>query len=191
MLNEGITHHCAFKKLVKDVPEILVRERNRIDLVIVLGGTADFRKPRCSDAETVLENMLQIHDMVHEQGLKSVVVTIPECFELDKQCEEDRLKANKKLKKYVDDNKESTLLCDLSTDLPMTSLFVFDRKVFWDDSVHPSVIGYDKIAYLLYHVIKKEFDDEQVEKHKSIFELKELNRMKKNTTKQRKHGKHD
>ena len=182
VLNEGVSGKCAFKDLVKKLPKVLGREKKRVDLVIILGGCDDFRKLRCNRRRNIVDDIIALHKMVHKAGLKSVVVTIPECVELDKKSENARILANKKLRVFARQNQDKTLLCDLSEGLPMKHLYDFDRKVYWDDTVHPSKIGYDKIADLLFQLVKPKFEevvpkskDSTAEKNENIYKSLDWN----------------
>lgn len=140
--------------MVTRLPKVLDRIGDRSDLIIILGGTNDFNKLDCVKRVNVAHEILTLHRIVHKRGLRSVLVTIPECSMLNKKCDDNRQKVNDKLRSYAAKNKKNTLLCDLGKFMPLRNMSDFDRKVYWDDKVHPSRIGYDKIAALLFHTIR-------------------------------------
>ena len=39
--------------------------------------------------------------------------------------------------------------------MPLKSLSEGERDLYWDDAIHPSVLGYDKMAELMFQVVKK------------------------------------
>jgi len=155
VINEGITGDCALDTITRKLPEVLIRETNLLDLVIILIGVGSLNKLNCSKRHDAAQDIIKMHKLVHKAGLTSVVMTIPECLELDQKHNKERVLTNKKIRKFAKKNKQNTWFYDLSKKLPMTSLFDFDRKVYWDDSVHPSEVGYDKIGFLLFNLIKK------------------------------------
>lgn len=155
VLNEGISGECAFTEMVTRLPKVLDRiGGDRVDLVIILGGTNDFHKLDCVNHVNVAHEVLQLHKIVHKRGIRTVLVTIPECSSLGNKCDETRERVNDKLRSYAMNHTNNTLLCDLGKFMPLHNMSSFDRQVYWDDQVHPSKIGYDKIAALLFHTIK-------------------------------------
>ena len=158
VLNEGISGECVFTEMVTRLPKVLGRVGNRVNLVIILGGTNDFHKLDCLKRVNVAHEVISLHKIVHKAGLKSVLVTIPECSSLGKKCDKARVKVNDKLRGWALAHKKNTLLCDLGQYMPLHNMSMFDRKVFWDDEIHPSKIGYDKIAALLFHTIREELE---------------------------------
>ena len=157
VLNEGISGECVFTEMVTRLPKILARIGNRVNLVIILGGTSDFHKLNCLKRVNVAHEVITLHKIVHKAGLKSVLVTIPECS-LGKKCDKARMNVNDKLRGWAMEHKKNTLLCDLGNFMPLHNMSRFDRKVFWDDEIHPSRVGYDKIAAILFHTIREELE---------------------------------
>lgn len=155
VINEGVTGDCALDILTKKLPEVLIRENELLDLVVILIGVGSLSKLNCSERHDVAPDIIEMHKRVHEEGLTSVVTTIPEGLGLDNRGEGERKRTNRKLREFARKHVRNTWFLDLTKKLPMSNLFDFDRKVYWDDSVHPSEIGYDKIAYLLLKLIKK------------------------------------
>jgi len=155
VLNEGISGECAFTEMVTRLPKVLDRIGDRADLVIILGGTNDYNKLDCINRINVAHEVITLHKIVHKRGLRSVLVTIPECSKFNKKCDENRVRVNDKLRSYASKHKKNTLLCDLGKFMPLRNMSSFDRKIYWDDKVHPSKVGYDKIAALLFHTIRQ------------------------------------
>ena len=99
---------------------------------------------------------MALHKIVHDKGMYSLLVTIPENGELGTKCEQNRKRINAKLKHYaLEEHSNDTLFLDLSTDMPLKSLSEGERDLYWDDAIHPSVLGYDKMAELMFQVVKK------------------------------------
>merc|ERR1719354_98722 len=106
------------------LPKLLDRlSWQRIDLVIIIGGTNDLRKLDCSKYVNVAYEIIALHKIVHERGIYSLLSTIPENGELREKCEENRRKVNEKLKHYaLEEHGNDTLFLDLSTEFPLKTL---------------------------------------------------------------------
>ena len=164
VLNEGISGECVFITMATRLPKLLDRIGDRIDLFIILGGTNDLYQLDCPKHVNVAYELISLHKMVHKAGIKSLVCTIPQCWDYDGKCEETRKGINKKLKQWAQGHQNNTLFLDLAAKLPMRVLSKQMRKLYWDDEVHPTRIGYEKIAELLFHVIKKMYESPKTDR---------------------------
>ena len=67
--------------------------------------------------------------------------------------------ANEMLASWAKLHRNTTLFLDLAKELPLAKLSGFIRDVYWDDAVHPSKVGYRKVADLLFEVVSKLYDN--------------------------------
>ena len=160
VLNEGVGTSNSSQYFVDHIEEILDREKDHgVSFLVVVFGSNEYRKPSCERDEPIAENIIKLHRAAHERSLTTILATIPGCGDMTPACKKSRFRGNKKLRKYARSERERTLLLDLAVELPNANLFDFDRKIYWDDCVHPSRIGYDKLADLVFHVLKPAFDE--------------------------------
>jgi len=85
-------------------------------------------------------------------------VTIPEtgyeAMDRFTAVKEKRLQVNALLKKYVKDCGGKMILSDLSAKLPRESLSHEDRRKFWEDDLHFTPAGYDRMGEIIFEDIK-------------------------------------
>ena len=144
--NEAFGGTCVFKELVEKLPDILSKEKAKVDLVIVLGGAEDI----VNSCPLVGDQMIKLHRIIHRAGLSSLVATIPVRSDDTAKIEFARHKANTKLRTFAGEHKGNTLLCDLADKEALS------RAKYWHDSIHPTEKGYDKMAAYLFRTIKPE-----------------------------------
>ena len=156
--NEGKSGECVNPAMTKKMPQ-LIDKYKRLDLAIIIGGTNDFTKERCNDAD-LFNDIKSLHEMVHKEGGKTVAVTIPDSNAPKLPGRNEREKewenVNDKLRAYAKEN-EKVILCDLAEELPFRTMDDDERKLLWDDDLHYTPMGYDKMAEIIYDVIQGNF----------------------------------
>eukprot|EP01113_Clastostelium_recurvatum_P010280 TRINITY_DN15074_c0_g2_i1.p1 TRINITY_DN15074_c0_g2~~TRINITY_DN15074_c0_g2_i1.p1 ORF type:complete len:214 (-),score=42.77 TRINITY_DN15074_c0_g2_i1:34-675(-) len=159
--NNNITYQvdCAgisgeqSRSMVKRIKKLVAHHDHHVyDIVIVLGGTNDLH---FLDSREIFNNLVSIHHHIAQMGSKSVVVTIPEVENEQvkhKHISDRRKEVNALLLSY---SQEFDLpFFDLSSAIPHSNMTP-DQELLWDDSLHFSTKGYDKIADLLYALLWK------------------------------------
>ena len=167
VINEGMSGECAFVEMNTRLPVVLDSFILRFDLALVLGGTNDLRKLDCAKTINVAYEVISLHKTLHKRGITTVVITIPEYDDTNlseqrqdydpKEYKKIRDIVNNKLRNFAKKNPSKTLLCDLAKLYPMHSLNSTQHKQLWEDTVHPSEYGYNKIALIIFKVIRKFF----------------------------------
>lgn len=121
--------------------------------MLILAGTNDLLT---SDrpSETIADQIVIMHEVVHARGAKSLVITIPEIFCERRNCpdvKQRRKLINKTLRKYAGTAGSKAYLCDLAFKLSLHQLSLEDRKTFWEPSgIHLKPKGYDKMADIIF-----------------------------------------
>ena len=151
--NAGIPGERAVDQMLPRLNQILRNTKTKYSWVIILGGTNDLGKYRDSSAmgdyTTIFHALVELHNMTHKYGARSVAVTIPDrecigagtCYYLKKT----QYKVNELLRGFVTLNKERVILADLA------SLITLPRdKTLWSDFVHFTPTGYDKMAHIIF-----------------------------------------
>lgn len=139
-------------KMRERLPRIL--QKNFYTHAIILGGTNDFLDSTSEQTgDIILENLTELRKMALKSGIKKVfVVTLPELesehtflkLKKDKDC------VNSTLKERFPDT-----TIDLASELPPMSLSPEERDEYWDDSVHLTPKGYDKMGEIIFNFIKQ------------------------------------
>eukprot|EP00118_Oscarella_pearsei_P009156 m.51137 g.51137 ORF g.51137 m.51137 type:complete len:224 (+) comp34117_c0_seq3:464-1135(+) len=134
---------------------VLLRER-QYDWVIILGGTNDLAydaKPKA-----LAETIFLLHSMCHKVGARTVAITIPECAIERKESGESLGEAKNAVNNLIRDfalkSDGKVLLADLWAEIPCVSLSKEEQEKYWDDHLHFSPAGYDKMADIIYKVFK-------------------------------------
>lgn len=158
--NAGIPGGFAKDQMLPRLYRILHRSIVKYSWVIILGGTNDLNsvKPRKSnlsdDSRSIFNAIVKLHNITHDFGARSVVVTIP-----DRECEglgtcanlrETQKKINQFLRDFTANSKGKALLADFAREVYLPR----DRRL-WSDSVHFTQQGYEKMADIIYNAMKE------------------------------------
>ena len=156
--NEGKSGECIDPDMIKRMP-LLMEKYKPLNLVIILGGTNDLTKKHCNE-QNLFDNIKTLHEMVHKLGIKTVAVTIPDSNApmLPGRSEKESVweTVNDKVRDYAK-GKDNVILCDLAEELPYRTMNDDEKKLFWDDDLHFTPMGYDKMAEVIYDVIQGNF----------------------------------
>lgn len=156
-----IVNHGVSGETTKDMTPRLAKildDGASFDLVIILGGTNDVGTCR-EDADALFKRIKCLHEKVlkHNSATKTVAVTLPETgYETLSGYEkfmEKRLCVNELLRNFALD-KERVVISDLSNKLPRHSLSTEDLDKFWDDGLHFTAQGYNKMAEIIFEDVK-------------------------------------
>eukprot|EP01080_Neovahlkampfia_damariscottae_P000284 gene284-6699_t len=144
-VTEGMYKRC--QKILK------LNQKNQFQVAIILGGTNDLAYKL--SAEQIFENLKKIHELCFSQGvMMTICVTIPENvvdFDYEEYNERKR-KTNDLLREYVKQNQQKMVLCDLYSKIPYSSTTEEERKELWDDNLHFTPKGYDKMGEEIFNV---------------------------------------
>ena len=167
---KGIVGEMTHKQMVSRLPEVLGNS-SVFDWVVILGGTNDILhvKNFADDQEFLgqLENVWQpriakdiekLHTIAHNYGAHTMLLTIPENaieewpgYRILKTM---RTKINNALKQYANQNRNKVALCDIAQKLPRHSLSPQQEALFWDDHLHMTPRGYNRMADEVFKCLK-------------------------------------
>ena len=157
LVNRGISGEVVNPEMLNRLPTIL-RDEKPFDFAIILGGTNDLASLRAAKDYDLSKSIKSLHQLAHKKGLKTCAVTIPQTgFDLlpyAVEYVEYREQVNSDIREFVSENSTMVCLCDLSLKHPMYGLN--DKKLveFWDDELHLTPKGYDKMAEIIFEDIK-------------------------------------
>ena len=156
--NEGKSGECIDPDMIRRMP-LLMEKYKPLNLVIILGGTNDLTTKHCNE-QNLFDNTKTLHEMVHKLGIRTVAVTIPDSNApmLPGRNEKESVweTVNDKIRDYAK-GKDNVILCDLAEELPYRTMNDDEKKLFWDDDLHFTPMGYDKMAEVIYDVIQGNF----------------------------------
>lgn len=109
--------------------------------------------------DKIYRNILKLHEICHSQRIITGIVTLPDIkFETDPfytLYANQRKRINENLRKFAEENIQKTIFIDLASHIPYVNEKEEFRKKYWSDAVHFSEEGYDKMASLIYYVLKE------------------------------------
>ena len=131
------------------------------DFVIILGGTNDLLDTDKEVADyavdkrrnEIIQDMQTLHLYCHYKGIPTAAISIPETA-IDDRNENAtvsvmRRAINKEMRDFVTRNQTKSVFVDISSEIPRK-----DNEQYWDDGVHFSPMGYDKMGELIYRELK-------------------------------------
>lgn len=130
--------------------EYLLADNSKIkfNIVIIYAGANDMH---FRSAVEIAKNIISIHKLVIESGLKSILVTLPEneVDDIYKWYGEKRVEINEILKKEIK-NLPNILLCDLDQELKYSKMKKDEKKLIWDDNIHYTPEGYNLLGNIIF-----------------------------------------
>ena len=167
---KGIVGEMTHKQMVSRLPEIL-GNNTAFDWVVILGGTNDILhvKNFADDQEFLgqLESVWQpritkdiekLHTIAHNYNAHTMLLTIPEnaieAWPGYRILLKMRTKINDALRQYANENRDKVALCDLAKRLPRHSLTPQQEAMFWDDHLHMTPQGYNRMAEEVFNCLR-------------------------------------
>ncbi|KAJ7371353.1 hypothetical protein OS493_026454 [Desmophyllum pertusum] len=166
----GKVREMAHGSMSKRLPEVLGNS-SRFDWVIILGGTNDVAHVKnFGDDDSFMNQLINIwkprivrdievlHEIAHKYGARTVLLTVPEtayeAWPSYKTLWVMRNRLNQDLRDYALRSQGNVVLCDLAAKLPRHSLSPQAQALLWNDHLHLTPYGYDKMAEIVYQCLK-------------------------------------
>ena len=157
LVNRGLSGETVHPEMTTRLPAILSKE-SPFNFAIILGGTNDLASLSAAKKAGLFENIKTLHEMAHENGVKTCALTIPNAsFDVLPSFAEYvnyKEEVNEKIKEFAAKNSDMICLCDLSSKLPMFGVSDEHLSKYWDDDLHFTPQGYDRMAELIFKAIK-------------------------------------
>ena len=130
------------------------------DLLIILGGTNDLldMEKEVNDYDSIkrtneiIQGLKTLHLLCYYKGIPTVALSIPETAIDDRDQNATvatmRRKINKELRDFARRSQVKATFVDIST------IIGRKHKKYWDDGVHFTPIGYDRVGEVIYAEIK-------------------------------------
>ena len=130
------------------------------NLLIILGGTndlLDMEKAKDIDSikrtNEIIQGIKNLHLHCHYKGIPTVALSIPETAIDDRDQNATvatmRRKINNELRDFASSSQVKATFVDISTKISRKH-----NKKYWDDGVHFTPIGYDRVGEIIYAEIK-------------------------------------
>jgi lysophospholipase L1-like esterase len=112
--------------------------------VLILGGTNDLGWGR--SASQIYDALVRVSNIPLIQGAKVLLFTVPEVAAKFANLDARRDELNRFIK---EDNRENVFVFDLHAKLPYHSMPQNERKEIWDDGLHLTPQGYERMGELV------------------------------------------
>lgn len=166
VLNYGISGETIINGMVKRLPTVLENNPD-CDLIIFQGGTNDILQfPALANTLDLYQYFSQLMGVVTESKIpKVLVLTMTELYfvesdgaTMDQNTSNAlRLNFNQNIRQNVDNLSTNTTklsVCDMEKELPMFKIPKEDLDKFWDDFIHPTAYGYDRMGEIIFRKLK-------------------------------------
>ena len=158
--NRGLSGERVVPHMANRLRTLLTKDVS-YDWITVLGGTNDISR-RVSAEKIFKEGLQPIYEMcLNQPGAKinlAVMTVIEISYDLPTDPDDkNRQSLNAMIRDYVahSNNQDRICLVDLDKDIPYHSISnKKERKKIWDDGVHLTPAGYDRMATLIFDAIK-------------------------------------
>ena len=168
--SQGVVGEMTHKQMVARLPQVLGNS-SIFDWVIILGGTNDILhvKNFADDEEFLsqLENVWQpritkdiekLHTISQHYGAHTMVLTVPEnaieSWPGYKLLQTMRSKINNALRDFAMRNQDRVAFCDIAKKLPRHTLTPEQEALYWDDHLHMTPQGYNRMADAVFDCLK-------------------------------------
>ena len=153
--NAGISGEAVLSStMLPRLKEILSLAKHKFDWVLILAGTNDTLRDQ-QQASKVFDQYKLLINECHEHGARVLAMTLPETvypkdFPLDFQ----RQEFNRLLKEELKLTYEDIVVLDVERLLPRYSLSPNETEQIWDDEVHFTPQGYDRLGQFIFEALK-------------------------------------
>jgi lysophospholipase L1-like esterase len=156
--NVGVSGEAVLSTtMLPRLQRLLSSSTDKFDWVLILAGTNDTMRDQ-QNASRVFDGYKLLINECHNHGARVLCMTIPETnyprespFDVQRQ-EFNRLLKEELIPKDKDENK--IIVLDVDQLLPQHSLSSSERKQIWDDEIHLTPQGYDRLGELIYEKLK-------------------------------------
>lgn len=166
----GEVGEMAHGSMARRLPQVLGNS-SRFDWVIILGGTNDVAHVKnFGDDDSFMTQLINVwqprivrdieilHEIAHKYGARTVLLTIPEtayeAWPSYKTLWVMRSRLNEDLRNYARRSQGNVVLCDLAAKVPRHSIPPQTEALLWNDHLHLTPYGYDKMAEIVYQCLK-------------------------------------
>ena len=157
IVNAGVSGEAVLSgTMFERLKNLLRTEKNSsFDWVCLLAGTNDTIRDQVA-AQWVFDGYQRLINEIHQHGAKTLAMTLPETF-VPRNAREDRQRQefNRLIREeLIKTNPEKKIVVlDVDKLLPQHDLNPDERKLIWDDGVHLTPTGYDRLADLIYPIV--------------------------------------
>ena len=153
--NAGVSGEAILSPTMLPRLKELLSKNSKYDFMLLLAGTNDTMRDQ-QFASRIFEGYQLLINECHKYSIHVLCMTLPETsVPLDSPYDRQRQEFNRLIReklKSKDDQK--IIVLDIDRLLPQHSLTVDQRQEIWDDDIHLTPKGYDRLGELIYETLK-------------------------------------
>lgn len=160
--NAGVSGEAVLSTtMLPRLKQLLSSAKTNFDWVLILAGTNDTMRDQ-QKASLVFDGYKLLINECHKHGARVLCMTLPETecpkeTPYDTQRQEFNRLLREELVPTANDNTQNNnniLVLDVDRLLPLHSLSNSEKKEIWDDGLHLTPKGYDRLGELIYETLK-------------------------------------
>ena len=159
---KGLSGERAVPTMVRRLENILEKNAASYKCILILGGTNDIVSP-LSAHDIFNQGLKVMYDTVLQctpNTSKLVIMTVPQIalFPPGHEHERKRETLNGMIRNYANNENKQKRMClvDLDKAIPFHTMNNTERDLIWDDGVHLTPAGYDRMATTIFDTLTKE-----------------------------------
>lgn len=138
-----------------------LKNNSPYDYVILLAGTNDLGLRKST--QEIQNNLFSMYESILQSGSHLIAITIPQSGCSETNYVNSRNTINQAIKVFAKKNKKNVTYVDLESLIPYEK-----GGDFWDDNLHFSRLGYDKMGELIYEAINQKIVKNKIKTHSKI-----------------------
>jgi len=147
------------------------------DWAVILGGTNDLNNGRYG--RDIYKGLRRVWEIPLHNGTNVVSLTVPECGTCPPTLDQRRDELNARI---IESEAENFHVLDFHEAMPYWRMSQEERKRFWDDGVHFTIAGYDRMGSLIaseivrltakLEAVEEESARQQIEEPHQVLQMK-------------------
>jgi len=153
--NAGVSGEAVLSTtMLPRLQRLLSSTINKYDWVLILAGTNDTMRDQ-QKASRVFDGYKLLINECHKHESRVLCMTLPETmYPRESPYDRERQEFNRLLKEELIPENNNIVILDIDRLLPQHSLSPNEHKQIWDDGVHLTPQGYDRLGELIYEKLK-------------------------------------
>lgn len=153
--NAGVSGEAILSPtMLPRLKQLLSTTTNKYDWIFLLAGTNDTVRDQVK-ASRVFEGYQFLINECHNHQARVLCMTLPETFyPKESPLDLQRQEFNRLIREELKSKNDNIVVLDVDRLLPQHSLSQDEKKKIWDDEVHLTPQGYDRLGELIYETLK-------------------------------------
>jgi lysophospholipase L1-like esterase len=153
--NAGVSGEAVLSTtMLPRLERLLSSTTTKYDWILILAGTNDTIRDQ-QKASRIFDGYKLLINECHKHEARVLCMTLPETiYPRESPYDIQRQEFNRLLKEELISTNNNIVILDIDRLLPQHSLSSNEHKQIWDDGVHLTPQGYDRLGQLIYEKLK-------------------------------------